>query len=46
MKLIKPVFLFIVFLPQFLLAQYKSDLKKEQWVDSVFNSLSNEEKIA
>jgi len=27
-------------------AQYKSDLKKDQWVDSVFNSLSNEEKIA
>lgn len=46
MKLIKPVFFLILFLPQFLLAQYKSDLKKEQWVDSVFNSLSNEEKIA
>ena len=29
-----------------LFGQYKRDLKKEQWVDSVFNSLSNEEKIA
>lgn len=29
-----------------LFGQYKSALKKEQWVDSVFNSLSNEEKIA
>ncbi|MGB3004930.1 MAG: glycoside hydrolase family 3 N-terminal domain-containing protein, partial [Chitinophagaceae bacterium] len=27
-------------------AQYKSKLNKDQWVDSVFNSLSNEEKIA
>lgn len=29
-----------------LFGQYKSNLKKDQWVDSVFNSLSNEEKIA
>ena len=27
-------------------AQYKSSLKKQDWVDSVFNSLSDDEKIA
>ncbi len=31
---------------QFLFAQYKSKLTAEQWADSVFNSLSNEERIA
>jgi beta-N-acetylhexosaminidase len=36
----------IVFLPLFGSAQYKSKLSKEKWVDSVFNSLSPEEKIA
>ncbi|MEI9944060.1 MAG: hypothetical protein WDN26_07520 [Chitinophagaceae bacterium] len=32
--------------PSFLLAQYKSNLPAPQWVDSVFNSLSDDEKIA
>lgn len=36
----------LVFLPFFSSAQYKSSLKKEQWVDSVFNSLSDDERIA
>jgi beta-N-acetylhexosaminidase len=39
------LFLFI-FLPAFSFAQYKSELNKQQWVDSVFNSLSKDEKIA
>ena len=40
-------FLFLLFLvPVFSFAQYKSALNQQQWVDSVFNSLSKEEKIA
>ena len=40
--------LFILFVcaPYFATAQYKSKLNKEQWVDSVFNSFSEDEKIA
>ncbi len=41
----RAVFLFVC-LPLFSQAQYKSKLTKEQWVDSVFNSLSDNEKIA
>lgn len=37
-----PVLLF----PVLLFGQYKSTLSSEKWVDSVFNSLSKEEKIA
>ncbi len=32
--------------PVFVNAQYKSRLEKDKWVDSVFNSLSNDERIA
>ena len=40
-------FLFLFFfIPVFSVAQYKSELNKQQWVDSVFNSLSKDEKIA
>jgi len=40
-------FLFLLFfLPVVSLAQYKSRLNQQQWVDSVFNSLSKEERIA
>lgn len=46
MKLFKPV-LFAFFLsPVTVAAQYKSGLPKDKWVDSVFNSLSEDEKIA
>src|SRR6188508_534231 len=41
------VFLFLFFIiPAISVAQYKSDLNQQQWVDSVFNSLSKDEKIA
>jgi len=46
MKLLKPVLLLCFLSSTILQAQYQSGLTKEQWVDSVFNSLSNEEKIA
>ncbi len=46
MKSIKTILILFVLAPSVLSAQYKSNLKKDQWVDSVFNSLSNDEKIA
>ena len=39
------LFLFLI-IPVGLLAQYKSQLNQQQWVDSVFNSLSKDERIA
>ncbi|MBI5859016.1 MAG: serine hydrolase [Sphingobacteriales bacterium] len=44
-KIQRLVFLFVC-LPFLAEAQYKSKLSKDQWVDSVFNSLSDDEKIA
>lgn len=46
MKLMKTVVFFCCLLPNILFAQYKSGLTREQWVDSVFNSLNDDEKIA
>ena len=46
MKLCKIAFWTCFLLTQTVAAQYKSSLPREQWVDSVFNSLSNEERIA
>ena len=41
------LFLFLfIFLPVVSFAQYKSQLNQQQWVDSVFSSLSKEERIA
>src|SRR5687767_10391905 len=45
MKLIRLI-IPVLFLPFFAFAQYKSNLSADKWVDSVFNSLSREEKIA
>ena len=42
-KILCLFFLFVTFASS---AQYKSSLKKQDWVDSVFNSLSDDEKIA
>ena len=36
----------LIFLPFKIQAQYKSLLKRDQWVDSVYKSLSDDEKIA
>lgn len=36
----------LTFIPVLSFAQYKSSLNEQQWVDSVFNSLSEDEKIA
>ncbi len=49
MKRIPLLFIFLLSVlafPSFLKAQYRSSLAKEAWVDSVFNSLTPEEKIA
>jgi beta-N-acetylhexosaminidase len=46
MNRFKKVFLMVMLMPVFLNAQYKSNLEKAKWVDSVFNSLSNDERIA
>ncbi|HEX4875222.1 MAG TPA: glycoside hydrolase family 3 N-terminal domain-containing protein [Chitinophagaceae bacterium] len=46
MKLLRSLLLISFFVPFASMAQYKSLLKKQPWVDSVFNSLSNDEKIA
>lgn len=46
MRVFKKLSFFLFLLPQLASAQYKSELSREQWVDSVFNSLSNEERIA
>lgn len=43
----KKIFCFLLLLASYSsFGQYKSKLTKEQWVDSVFNSLSDNEKIA
>src|SRR5258705_2036735 len=36
----------LLLLPSFCFAQYKSHLSQQQWVDSVFSSLSDDQKIA
>ncbi|MFI5134053.1 MAG: hypothetical protein ACHQEB_06940, partial [Chitinophagales bacterium] len=36
----------LFFVPLLIQAQYKSNLQAQQWVDSVYKSLSDEEKIA
>lgn len=46
MRLIKALLLATIFIPVITSAQYKSKLSREKWVDSVFNSLSDNEKIA
>lgn len=46
MRFSKILFFAIGFLPVISAAQYKSNLKQQQWVDSVFASLSQDEKIA
>jgi beta-N-acetylhexosaminidase len=46
MRVFKTVLLFCLLAPLATKAQYRSSLNKKQWVDSVFNSLSDDEKIA
>ncbi len=46
MRNIKPLLLCLLLLPVLGRAQYKSQLNKAQWVDSVFNSLSDDQRIA
>jgi beta-N-acetylhexosaminidase len=46
MKLFKAILFFSVLVPSISNAQYKSKLTAQQWTDSVFNSLSDDEKIA
>lgn len=46
MRLLKAIFWTFLLAPGIVSAQYKSKLDRDQWVDSVFNSLSNDEKIA
>ncbi len=47
MKFDLKLFLFsCIFIPVVLSAQYKSQLGQQQWVDSVFSSLSKDERIA
>ncbi len=46
MRLFKPLVFLLIFWPGYLVAQYKSELPREKWVDSVFNSLSDDERIA
>jgi beta-N-acetylhexosaminidase len=42
----KPFLFLLIFVSSFSFAQYKSSLNRQQWVDSVFNSLSDDQKIA
>jgi len=42
----KSLSFFFFFIPIVSFAQYKSQLSQQQWVDSVFNSLSKDERIA
>ncbi len=42
----KVIFLALLFTPFFVTAQYKSKLPAQQWTDSVFNSLTEEQRIA
>ena len=46
MQKLQRLVILIVCLPFLSQAQYKSNLKKEQWTDSVFNSLNDDQKIA
>ncbi|MBL7723198.1 MAG: serine hydrolase [Chitinophagaceae bacterium] len=46
MTILRAALLCLFFIPFIATAQYKSKLSKDQWVDSVFNSLSDDEKIA
>ena len=46
MKMFKAILIITFLVPVVSSAQYKSKLTGEQWTDSVFNSLSNDEKIA
>ena len=46
MRNIKPLLLCLCLLPGLAKAQYKSQLNKAQWVDSVFNSLTDDQRIA
>lgn len=46
MKLIRSLSFICILLPGILSAQYKSNLTRELWVDSVFNSLNDDERIA
>lgn len=46
MRKINPVLLLLALLPVLASAQYKSNLNKAQWVDSVFNSLTDDQRIA
>jgi beta-N-acetylhexosaminidase len=46
MKIKRLIVLLFFVSPLISMAQYKSNLTAEQWVDSVFNSLSKDEKIA
>lgn len=46
MTILRAALLCLFFIPFIATAQYKSKLNKDQWVDSVFNSLSDDEKIA
>ncbi|MEQ1676838.1 MAG: glycoside hydrolase family 3 N-terminal domain-containing protein [Chitinophagaceae bacterium] len=46
MRILKIVLCLSLLLPLLSSAQYKSKLDKNQWVDSVFNSLGEDEKIA
>lgn len=46
MKLFKAILFFSILVPSIASAQYKSKLTAQQWTDSVFNSLSDDEKIA
>lgn len=46
MRMYKKILFAASFLPLFATAQYKSKLNKTQWVDSVYKSLDNDQKIA
>ena len=46
MKFFKAILFVIIFTPSLLSAQYQSKLSAQQWTDSVFNSLSDNDKIA
>ena len=46
MRIIKFILLVILFVPCLAFGQYKSRLGSQQWVDSVFNSLTPEQRIA
>ncbi len=46
MRNIKPLLLCFLLMPVLARAQYKSSLNKAQWVDSVFNSLTDDQRIA